>query len=226
MTATIQSSTIQDSGGANETSVILAAPSDIADDDLLLAIICADNNIVLTPPSGFTNVITQFAGGDPAIYVYRKDASSESGNYEFTLASAEKWIGYLARIDGHDTSTPVDVSAGASNSSGTNDAPSVTTTVDDCLVIYAAVYNGIRTPFSPPAGTTELFDENGAGAGSVSGTAASKVQATAGATGTGTFTPDSDQNNEMVTIAIAPESAAGLPIPVAMSNYRMRRVAA
>lgn len=207
MTAVIQSDNrtgtdIETSGGANQTSATLTAPSGIVDGDLLLIIFHIDGKPTITPPSGFaTEIISN--GQNDTLAVYTKVASSESGDYALTFAS-QKWGGYIARID---NDNGVDVSGKDDNaSSTTSDAPSVTTTVDDCLVFRAWTLGGERTPFTPDVSTTELYDDKTVGAGSVSFAAATETQVSSGATGIATVTASSAALAEAVTIAIAPST--------------------
>ncbi len=212
MTATIQSdnttgSDIETSGGANSTSATLTAPAGIVDGDLLLIIFHIDGKPTITPPIGFSTEIIS-SGQNDTLAVYYKIASSESGDYTLTFAS-QKWGGYIARIDGHDSVSPMNISGKSDSASSISGiAPSVVTTVDDCLVFRAWTFGGERTPFAPDAGTSEVYDDKTTGSGAVSFTAATEIQVSASSTGTATVTAASAAVSESVTFAIAPTIAS------------------
>lgn len=115
------------------------------------------------------------------------------------------------KITGHNTTTPLNISAFASASGGANwNSPSITTTADGCLLFFAGgcreVSNASDT--SIPSGTT-LVDQL-ATAGSWLGLAY-KTQTSAGSTGAQQWTNTANAKRAF-SFAIAPASATGLSI--------------
>lgn len=82
------------------TSITITAPADIADGDLLLALISVDSG-ALVAGTGFDVPATGGAAQDGARgTVLTKIASSESGDYNFTWTGNQKASGAILRIDG------------------------------------------------------------------------------------------------------------------------------
>jgi len=95
----------------------------------------------------------------------------------------------LIVLSGADTTTPVDVAAGASGVSSTsNVAPSVSPTTTDAFLICATNSGGgsSTTSYDPPTGMIERYDT---GVGGISLSGATLQLSASGATGTKTFTP-------------------------------------
>jgi hypothetical protein len=157
----------------SRTNTTITAPSDITDNDILIATLFVGRYtsnggaVSVTPPSGwtlvdYTSVVD--ASGDVfagRMYVYWKRASSESGDYTFGHPSAFSQ-GIISRYSGCATSgSPIDVYSKAQMSapgSTTTTAPSITTTASkDLLVWLSHDWEGTGS-ISPPAGFTERSD--------------------------------------------------------------------
>lgn len=211
------------------TSVVGDLPPDAADDEMLLAVLHLDGNPnVDTVPTNWTEITDAYAvtGSVVSHRVYWKnvpDASAEPATYTWELDAGQQHVVSIHRISGHDSANPINAAdkdqTGANSTTSTS--PSVTTTVDNCLIFYIASWDGQRNPFTPPSGTTELYEANSTGAGRNSGTAAWKNLASAGASGTGVFTSTTSDNQVASTIAIAPAVAAG-STPVLSLRHPMR----
>lgn len=197
---------------ASRTNTVLTAPTGLANDDILFAVIfnaLTGTPSVPTPPAGFTQIGTSTADGaggfNDKFSLFWKRAASESGSYTFTHAAASSQ-GLLLAISGAATSgSPVDVfSSNSSNTGSTSTGLSVTTTVANDLLLYIEHdWEGLGT-LSPPTGMTEVFDSLIY--------AASLALGAAGATGNKTQTNGNGGGNPWAAwlVAIAP-AGSGSP---------------
>lgn len=150
----------------SRTNTTITAPTGITNGDLLVAVLFVGHAsalplLTVTPPTGWTEVANSPSGVDApdpyevSIRVYTKPASGESGDYTFTHAAAETQ-GYMYRLTGASTSTPVDATPAAAVWSSLNGQTttygSVTTVTNGCFLIFAEA------------------DWDGPGSGTVSGT--------------------------------------------------------
>jgi len=143
--------------------------------------------------------------------------ASEPASYT-TSVSGFAWNTGLIRISGANTTTPINASAvGTRTTSSTpSNAPSVTTTLNNCLIVsFAAAADtgyGGAVPPSPPGTLTSRY---GLGQNpynnddeiewKISSSAATRLNDTAGATGTfGWSDPGNWSAFSAYTIAIAP----------------------
>lgn len=214
----------------------------IVSGDLLIAQVAIDAvaATAITPPSGWTQVLhSSFPneGGDGCeAAIFEKVAGgSEPSSYTFSFAASEEGMCAVIRIDGQHASAYIDASAQASdNGFSLTDpvAPTVTTTVADCLVLrFYAHGNGLlASPYAPPSHTgihNTSSDNTTATGGSAQGGAAYIDQASAGASGTAQF--DTDLTSVVAwwagTVAIAPVAGGGggsTQPPRSMHQFRMR----
>ena len=196
--------------------VILYPPYTLRDGLLLLGLNAWDGNAgTITPPSGFSAItgITNGPDGASAVTLgcFSKTASSEGLNYSYSWVNTQWHMAALLAIDGWDS---IDIAAAAEGSSTAPQSPSVTTTVNDCLIIRGFVAD-ISTSLLPVAQNdgsltiTSVFrnvpDGTGGKAALYGG---AHRQAAAGASGTFTFSTASEQWRAF-TIAIAPAGKAG-----------------
>ncbi len=120
-------------------------------------------------------------------------------------------IGFAVR--GASTSAPINASAGDTHSaaSSTRTLPSVTTTVDGCMILFFATHDadasGNRWSGATNANLTDFTEVFDAGTTINSGgivMITTAMQATAGATGTTSFTVSSTENSAHVVVAVRP----------------------
>ena len=171
--------------------------------DMLVMIIGTWDNTSVTTPSGWTSrLVAMGANSSDRIYVLTKMAGeSEPATQVVSSASAQKWQAVVVAVR---YVTAVDAAAFAVNpASGTQTAPSVTTTVADALVLRAVSTSGNAYREKSWSGATELTDR-GFGTSAVPGvsmTTAWSLKATAGATGTAAASGTSD-DYAAITIAL------------------------
>jgi hypothetical protein len=187
----------------------------------------ANNSSALGLPGGWTDGIN--SGGLNGTNGIRGRAMTRVASGEGatqTLASGGNQVtagmlGKMWRVAGHDTTTPVNAVASAAIATGasTITLPSVTTTVDDCLVIRFVVAQdpAVRTFTFPTA--TEQFDFSTDPGRACSMAVGTFTQVVAGATGTEVATASAGSNALAGgTIAIAPAVVAA----TATGNRKMR----
>lgn len=194
---------------ASRTNSTITAPTGIQNGDVLLAFLVAgDSNDqtapTVTPPSGF-NPITGSGGtisaADPyasALNIFVKVASGESGDYTFTHGAADT-EGFMYRLSGVDTSTPISPNAttntfagGAGSLGKTVTSLGITPTVDGSLIIHAVLtWDGCAS--TAPTGSTPTFAERRDNNGVLY--LADGVLATAGATGNKATTHNNQSND-------------------------------
>ena len=135
---------------------------------------------------------------------YKIAGSSEPDNYVFELSNSPKWSIGISRIVNADQSNPIDASAGDSgNKSYTADAPSVSTTICNSLVL--AFYSNKRdAEWTAAAGTTELYDAPNTQNGLTSNMMAYYVQSTEGSTGVKTAIATINETWVAQQVAIRP----------------------
>jgi hypothetical protein len=173
--------------------------------DLVVLTIHTFIRTVSTAPTGWTALNSPVSGGSVNTYVYWKILASgePSSTVSFTLSASNPNSRIaLIRVTGHNA-TPINQSTSGSSTSPIATS-SVTTTVDDCLIlrILASDDAPAWTATSGDTGT-EIYTS-----GNLSRLAAWKSsKATAGATGTATYT--SNYTSHFWVIAIAPTAGGG-----------------
>ncbi len=172
----------------------IAKPAGTVDGDLLIAVVGTQAIAAsgVSTPSGWTLIDGQLGGTNvPGLYTFSRVASGEPASYTFSeLASGSvSWIATIMRIGGFDTTTPVNArGTPAAGSAADPVAPSVTTTVANCLKIAccAQANTALAATYTPPASYVEISDLNATNAGLsiMTGEVATRVQAVSGASGT------------------------------------------
>lgn len=169
------------------TSLTIPAPTGVASDDVLVALIDVRGNPTLTAPAGWTLVRLDISGFvmRQAVYV-RVAGPAPPDSFTWTLSSAQSAAGGILAYAGVDTSTPVLAHSGAistTNNTASVVAPSITTTADGAMILgFFGVAN--NTTVTPPGGMTERFDVvSNAGTYPVVSSSADLLQTAAGPTG-------------------------------------------
>lgn len=131
----------------------LYRPYTVVDGQLLVGLNGWDGNSgTITPPTGFAAVsgITNGpeAGNAVSLGCFTKTASSESpaSAYGYSWVNSEFMTGIMLAVDGHNG---VNIAAAADGNSTAPQAPSVTTTVDDCLIIQGFVIDMTTAAIQP-----------------------------------------------------------------------------
>ncbi|MBY9021069.1 MAG: hypothetical protein KGD67_08420 [Candidatus Lokiarchaeota archaeon] len=216
------SSTIESTRITEETQqtndFIVNMPSVSPDGDLYIAQIAIDDYTALsTIPSGWTEIENGFQSGLGPIRVatYWKIGNSEPATYTWSTSSSVLWIGAIHRISGFDASNPILASKVSIGMNAFPIAPSVNTTIDNCLILRMFGADGDWTvPIYWPSGTNPIFQTD-LGLNSIISAAAYHNQSLAGSTGTAQFTMGRGDKWVAITIAIKPEAEE---IPPTFSN--------
>ncbi len=200
------------SGSVLGTSINGNRPAGTVAGDLLIAIMTTDGGGgLLTAPTGWTAITNNIGSGHTSRSWYKIAGTSEPASYTFTVNSwASMTIGIL-RISGHAPANPINVSGTNTGTSMSPTAPSVTTTVNDALILryYGADdddYTGDDTGY-PPAHTGIYRRQSGNFlwfSNECHQSAAHTTQLSAGTTGTAAFSQNQNEEWSAVTIAIAP----------------------
>lgn len=168
------------------------------------------NVTTLTAPAGWTLVNRTNSGTVVALAVYSKwvaaDLSTEPANYSWTFTSGYV-AGSIAAFSGTAPGTPVAASAGLADtaSARTLDAPSISPTMGDTLLVGVWGSSHGSRSYTPPTGMTERTDVGSSG--TTNGTRlgmATEVRAASGATGVRTATVSNNVTGSGILLALAP----------------------
>ena len=207
----VESTTVSMETG-NLANFLVSMPPTRPDGDLYVAQIANDKGAaIIAIPSGWTEITTGENSSMVRLATYWKIGSSEPSTYTWQSGSPCKWIGAIHRIGGINTSSPINASGDGVGTSDSPTSPSVSTSVDGCLLLrmYAAAKDQQATTYWP-SGTSAIFQD--ASAGKVVAAAAVESQTTSGVTGSAAFSMTKSKNWVAATIALAPASAGGEPV--------------
>lgn len=203
--------------------IVLPAPTSIASGDLRIHWLWQ----VLggSPPdtgTGFTSIGTEYSD-DSGVRAVWKLAGGSEGSVTHTTPGADiVSVGLALRATGVDQAAPINAAVVSSVNSGTSPATmaTVTTTRDNCLIVYIAVTASATAPATFGSGVTAYdgFWNDGSNDRVVVGY---ETKATAGTTTARTFTWTGGGNQEVkyAVIAIAPPTTgSGAPSLVRHSS--------
>ena len=125
--------------GVTSGNITCAAPASIADGDLLIAVICA-NDTVTVSRTGWTALDNVSATSDTfKTSILWRIASGESGSYVFTHTGGSFCCGQVFRVTGTDQTTPINASSkkGSSTSGTSITSNTCTPTANNCLIFWA-----------------------------------------------------------------------------------------
>ena len=188
------------------TAATVTKPSGTVQFDLLVGVVDVESgtDVGITPPTGWTLVRRQDQLTDVGLAVFFKQAgASEPADYTWTLTASKKFCAGIARIEGAPGVLPVDVQDGdnSSTASASVPAPSVTTTLDDELVLCFYT-NKKSSTYTPDGSTIERWDDPNVTDGLPSNMMATFDQLTAGATGAKTATASDSDTWATITVAL------------------------
>lgn len=146
---------------ATRTNTTITAPASIADGDILVIATFIEDDIVPTPPTGFAQwQLIDHSAVASDVYIWWKRASSESGNYVVTHASAFT-ESYMCAVSGAVASGTPEDPAPTSNqgTSLTMTATGFTTGTDGDLIIGVYCAWDDLAASTVPTGTTPTFTE-------------------------------------------------------------------
>ena len=201
----------------DDTGLTLSSLSTAAEGDLLVMAVAIDGaSTVLTeftPPSGWTLLAASNSSDSASLLVYWKlCTASEPSSYSMSWGSStETAYAWLMRFTNVDATNPIHASSVDVGKLQAPQAPSATTTVDNCLVLRLGAFDNASVTTDSPGitgHTAVTADSSNAGSDDVSGAAAYAYQTSAGSTGTADFALESKEYYVTVTIAIAPDTGS------------------
>lgn len=204
------------SSASASTSLVVALPGGIAAGDLLLL---SFSDVFATPlsaiPDGWAQVPDAAAadgfGATLGATLSRIADGSEGASVTLNFSGSVDSAAICFRITGQHPTAPINIAgpnSGTTDSTTAMTAPSVTTTVDGCLIVRWAETRE-SSAIAVPGGTTPIA-EAGSGTSSTNTRirAAHSTQSTAGATGTADFvSTGAGREWVAVTIAVSPATA-------------------
>ncbi len=194
-------------------SITVSTPPGTSENDLLIGVVVTDgnNSSQLSPPGGegWTEISIDQQTGQVTLGVWWKLADAgESSSHQFSWGGGtQEAYGWMMRFTGHNQSGPIDVWAIDGGSSDSPDCPSVTTTVDNALILRIGGFDDddVTIDNTGLAGHTDIsMDESGSGSGTCSGGAGYTTQSSAGSSGTAEFSLSGSEQWRTMTIGIAP----------------------
>jgi hypothetical protein len=196
--------------GNNGTSLTIGKPSGTAAGDLLVAAVVTDGDTTasLAAPAGWNIITVADRSGEVTLGVWWKLATAaESSSYAFNWTNSEQAYGWIMRFSGHDPANPVNGNASNVGSSASPSTPSVTTTIDDSLILHIGGFDDDDITAGDPGllGTTAInMNDSGNGPATVSGGSGYVLQQAAGNSAASSFTLTATEEFVSVTIGIAP----------------------
>ena len=189
---------------ATTSTLTISKPAGTATADVMIASISVTpSTVTITPPVGWTLVrqVTQGSATSSKLATYYRVAGvGEPASFFWTFSggSHSGVVGGIMSFSGVDNVTPIDAEAGnATASATTHTAPSITTTLDNGMLVTTHELTSSRT-WTPPGGMTEAVDVASLTPSNASGIALEmnhEARATAGATGTRTATVGGDADS-------------------------------
>ena len=212
MTAPVFQSFSEAKVSSPDNSITIDKPVGVVNGDLMIMVLVVDQQqAFLGNPAGWT-LGQGIYDSAVSMDTWYKVASGEGSDYTFIWADNAEAYGFIMRITGHDSTTPVNVSGLGTGTSASPTCPTVTTTKEDCLLlrIFGADDDDITVDGGYPSGHTGItVDKSSATSGSCSGGAAWKNHAIASATGTAAFSLTASEEWIGITFAInSPEGVS------------------
>jgi hypothetical protein len=195
--------------GSNATSITIPKPSGTVEGDLLIAFISKDDSDDIVHDGSWTVEQTLNNGGAYRAACHWKIAgASEDPDYTWT-SDNENWAGVLYRVTGFDSASPINASDSQTSASNAPISPSITTNVDDCLIIAWFGADDDDDPYSLDGALSEKWNfASGSSTASCGTAGGSTTQASQGLIGPYTHSQNAAEQWVGMTIAIAPSSGA------------------
>ena len=186
-------------------SITINKPAGTVQYDVMLAHIAtySDQDVTITPPSGWTLVRSTSATYHRSWTYYKVAGASEPTSYTFTASATAYLNGAIRSYSGANTTSPINASNAQATPSGTSHStPSITTTVNNTMI---TTFFGVmsNTTWTPPSGEVERYDQVYT---LVTIEGADELQASAGASGSKTATSAAAGVGSAHIIALAPAS--------------------
>ena len=199
--------------------VKVAASGDVTgiEGNLLIAVVVTDgdNSFSLAPPAGegWTQIDLDDYSSEVTLGAWWKVATaSEPPSHQFTWSSSQQAYAWMMRFTGYDQNNPINALATDSGSSSTPICPSVTTTVENTMVLRLGGFDDDDITEDDPglSGHTAItMDRSSSGSETVSGAAGYVEQSSIGSSGTANFSLHTFEEYRTITMAITPAGGGG-----------------
>jgi len=158
--------------GSDGTSLTISTPGGVSEGSLLIAAVATDGDTTssLAPPlgEGWTQINLNDYGSEVTLGAWWKNAdASESPSHQFTWSGDRQAYGWIMRFTGHDTTEPINGSMADGENSSNPTSRSVTTTVDDCIILRLGGFDDGDVTVDDPglSGHTAITMDSSAGGG-------------------------------------------------------------
>ncbi len=195
------------------TTIEIPVPSHQAN-DLMVAIVTADTGSGTWSAPGWTLQVANTNTAQLAI-LYRYANTSEPSSYTFTSTVAETYNGAILTIRDVDQTTPFNGFSWSNISTARADMPSITTTNNNCLIVYAIAHSSVSVPSIIEGPVTQITAKDGS---AHSDGIAWGFKATAGATANVAQSNIGAAAAKAVTFAIRPPGGIATVIPAYCSQ--------
>jgi hypothetical protein len=211
----------KNNGGTTASATLtFSEPAGVQSGDLLV-IIVMNEDATSTPQFSDNKVGWNFvdtsgnAVSDAHVGVFWRIADeTENSIQSVSATSSDQWMGFYLRISGADDTTPINAYNFVQSTSNQDPhvIPVITTTVDDCLVLYGLSFDGGDAyPFSVSGtGWSEIDEDQTSTSGNnaVSGCFGSKNLTSQGSSGIATVDCSTSDGAAYFQLAIAPSGGA------------------
>ncbi len=130
--------------GSDNTSITIPTP-DTNEGDLLIAAVATDGDtsLTLSPPAGegWVGIVYDYSNQVTLGAWYKLADASESSSHQFYWTGSEKAYGWIMHFTGHDPTNPINAYSTYGESSGTPTSPTVTTTVNNCIILRLGAFD-------------------------------------------------------------------------------------
>ena len=213
-----------------DSTIIVTKPTSVVEGDLMVVVLELDGQSAGTIDvlAGWEEIEQNTAQVLLAGTFWKIAGPSEPSIYTFTTTGItanddDCWA--CARFDGHDPTTPIDVSGQANGSSTAPQSPDITPTGTNRVILSMVAFDGndFTQNIAPPTGSLtylkggERWNGSGGSAGCFWGFS---VKPTAAAAGTATWASGTSDGWIAFGIAIAPEAAAVGNAPLFMHHFK------
>ncbi len=200
--------------GSDTTSITISTPADTNEGDLLIAAVATDGDtdLSLSPPlgKGWTQINLNDYGSEVTLGAWWKNAdAAESPSHQFTWSGDRQAYGWMMRFTGHDTTDPINGSMADGENSSNPTSPSVTTTVDDCIILRLGGFDDGDITVDAPglSGHTPItMDSSAGGAGGVTYEEFTEKKEAAGGTSLTIDTPAGTSEDDLLIAAVVTEA--------------------
>lgn len=157
----------------DSTELAVALPVGSEEGDLLIAAVSTDGDtsFSLSAPAGWNEIDVSDQASAVTLGAWWKAVEAwEPASHTFTWSGAEQAYGWMMRLTGHDPAGPIDAFGAYGESDANPQSPSVTTTVDNALLLRIGAFDNdsISTDVPGLAGHTAVtMDASGVSGGGI-----------------------------------------------------------